>query len=71
MRTILEFEDVRYTYPGGRSEALCGLTLQVPEGKKCVLLGHNGCGKSTLFLNEWDLSTGCRVCTLARAGAVV
>ncbi|BAU27301.1 cobalt/nickel transport system ATP-binding protein [Aneurinibacillus soli] len=51
MRMILEFEDVRYTYPGGGSEALCGLTIQIPEGKKCVLLGHNGCGKSTLFLH--------------------
>ncbi|USG66695.1 energy-coupling factor ABC transporter ATP-binding protein [Brevibacillus ruminantium] len=48
---LLRFSDVRYTYPGAGHPALSGLSLTVPQGKKCVLLGHNGCGKSTLFLH--------------------
>lgn len=48
---LLEFSDVHYTYPGGRAPVLQGVTLGIPEGKKCVLLGRNGCGKSTLFLH--------------------
>lgn len=48
---IVELENVRYRYAGSEQEALRGLTLRVPEGKKCVLLGHNGCGKSTFFLH--------------------
>ncbi|MEJ8547828.1 energy-coupling factor ABC transporter ATP-binding protein [Brevibacillus borstelensis] len=48
---VLRFSDVHYTYPGARQPALNGLSLGVPAGKKCVLLGHNGCGKSTMFLH--------------------
>ncbi|TQR35504.1 energy-coupling factor ABC transporter ATP-binding protein [Brevibacillus brevis] len=48
---LLEFIDLQYTYPGGRGPVLSGLSLWIPEGKKCVLLGRNGCGKSTLFLH--------------------
>lgn len=48
---LLEFKDVQYTYPGGKAPVLRGISLGIPEGKKCVLLGRNGCGKSTLFLH--------------------
>ncbi|GED58585.1 ABC transporter ATP-binding protein [Brevibacillus formosus] len=48
---LLEFIDLQYKYPGGREPVLSGLSLWIPEGKKCVLLGRNGCGKSTLFLH--------------------
>ncbi|KKX57203.1 ABC transporter ATP-binding protein [Brevibacillus borstelensis] len=48
---ILRFSFVHYTYPGASQPALNGLSLGVPAGKKCVLLGHNGCGKSTMFLH--------------------
>lgn len=48
--SLLEFRDVHYTYPGGQ-QALKGLSMRVPAGKKCALIGHNGCGKSTLFLH--------------------
>jgi cobalt/nickel transport system ATP-binding protein len=48
---LLEYSDLHYTYPGGQQPALNGLTLRIPAGKKCALLGHNGCGKSTLFLH--------------------
>ena len=49
-RWILEFEAVHYTYPVAQEPALKGLTLRLEAGKKSVLIGQNGCGKSTLFM---------------------
>jgi cobalt/nickel transport system ATP-binding protein len=48
--SLLELADVHYTYPGGQ-QALKGLSMRVPASKKCAVIGHNGCGKSTLFLH--------------------
>jgi cobalt/nickel transport system ATP-binding protein len=48
---LLEFTDVHFTYPGARHQALAGLTMRIPAGQRCVLLGHNGSGKSTFFLH--------------------
>jgi cobalt/nickel transport system ATP-binding protein len=47
---LLEFNQVYYTYQGTQQAALNGLTLKIPSGKKCALIGQNGCGKTTLFL---------------------
>ncbi|MBH8555426.1 ABC transporter ATP-binding protein [Nostocaceae cyanobacterium CENA357] len=49
-QSLLEFQQVHYTYPGARQSALNGLTLRIPAQKKCALIGQNGCGKTTLFL---------------------
>ncbi|MBD2347145.1 energy-coupling factor ABC transporter ATP-binding protein [Anabaena subtropica] len=48
-QSLLTFEQVYYTYPGARQSALNGITLRIPQGKRCALIGRNGCGKTTLF----------------------
>jgi cobalt/nickel transport system ATP-binding protein len=47
---LLEFDQVYYTYPGSQKSVLNGLNMRIPSGKKCALIGQNGCGKTTLFL---------------------
>jgi cobalt/nickel transport system ATP-binding protein len=47
---MLEFLDVVYNYPGIAQSAIQGLSLHIPQGKRCGLIGQNGCGKTTLFL---------------------
>jgi cobalt/nickel transport system ATP-binding protein len=47
---MLEFLDVVYNYPCAAQSAIQGLSLNIPQGKRCGLIGQNGCGKTTLFL---------------------
>lgn len=47
---ILEFDQVVYGYPCSQKPVIQGLTLQIPTGKRCGLIGQNGCGKTTFFL---------------------
>lgn len=46
---LMAFEGVAYTYPCSRQPAVQDLTLGIPAGRRCALIGRNGCGKSTLF----------------------
>ncbi|TCP52620.1 cobalt/nickel transport system ATP-binding protein [Tumebacillus sp. BK434] len=50
MSTLLETKDLRYTYPGTRQPALRDLSISIPAGKKTVICGQNGSGKSSFFL---------------------
>ncbi len=47
---ILQVKDLHYTY-NGEKHALNGIDLSVYEGEKIAVLGSNGAGKSTFFLN--------------------
>ena len=44
----VNLRDVRKVY-AGNVEAVKGITLDIPDGKLCVLVGPSGCGKSTLL----------------------
>lgn len=47
---ILKVENLCYTYGNGK-HALNGINLDVHEGEKIAIIGSNGSGKSTFFLN--------------------
>ncbi|MFH1679617.1 MAG: ABC transporter ATP-binding protein [Candidatus Eisenbacteria bacterium] len=45
---MIRVEGISYSYQPGRP-TLSGVTFEVNEGEKVVLLGSNGCGKTTLL----------------------
>lgn len=45
---IVDFNDVRYTYPDG-TEALKGITFRITHGESVGVVGANGAGKSTMI----------------------
>jgi len=47
---ILKVEDLYYIYGNGKP-ALGGVSVDIYEGEKIAVLGSNGSGKSTFFLN--------------------
>lgn len=63
---ILQAQQVHFEYNGSELQpipALCGVELCVERGSFIALLGHNGCGKSTLakHFNALLLPTGGKV----------
>ncbi len=46
---MIRFEGVSFTYSGAARPTLADLTLEVPEGELCVVVGETGTGKSTLL----------------------
>ena len=51
MSAIIQTNDLRFSYPAAEGTApvvLDGVTLEIEEGSFVAVLGHNGCGKSTL-----------------------
>ena len=45
---IITLRDVRFTYDGGATWALDGVSLDIRRGERICLAGPNGSGKSTL-----------------------
>jgi len=46
---MIRFEDVSLTYPGADAPTLHRVSLALPEGDLCLVVGSTGCGKSTLL----------------------
>ena len=45
---MISLKEVTYIYPGTSSPALKDVTLEIPAGQFCAVVGGNGAGKSTL-----------------------
>jgi CCR4-NOT complex subunit CAF16 len=45
----IRLRGLRFSYPHATQELFRGLTLEIPEGTRTLLLGANGVGKSTLL----------------------
>ena len=63
-KQAVSVENLTYEYPGSEESPVVqvfeGLNLQIREGSFVAVLGHNGCGKSTLakHFNAILLPTG-------------
>lgn len=49
MTQAIQVDDLRFTHPGAKEEALEHISFSIPEGQSVALLGPSGAGKSTLL----------------------
>jgi CCR4-NOT complex subunit CAF16 len=49
MTPVIDIRGLTFRYPGAPAPVFTDLTLAVPAGARCLLLGANGVGKSTLL----------------------
>jgi ABC-type multidrug transport system fused ATPase/permease subunit len=57
----IKFEEVTFNYPTRKHRVLSKFNLHIPAGMKIGLVGHSGCGKSTitnLILRYYNLRKG-------------
>uniref|UniRef100_A0A914Y1T8 ABC-type xenobiotic transporter n=1 Tax=Panagrolaimus superbus TaxID=310955 RepID=A0A914Y1T8_9BILA len=58
----IQFKDIHFSYPSRPTvKILNGITFDVKAGQKVALVGHSGCGKSTIFqliMNFYDPLNG-------------
>tara|TARA_Y100000310_G_C20679789_1_gene815218 strand:+ start:735 stop:2537 length:1803 start_codon:yes stop_codon:yes gene_type:complete len=57
----IEFENVEFTYDGKNNKAVHDLSLKIKPNEKVALVGHSGCGKTTLvklLYRFYDTSSG-------------
>ncbi|HET8995151.1 MAG TPA: ABC transporter ATP-binding protein, partial [Acetobacteraceae bacterium] len=61
LRPRIEFQDVRFAYPGGRAPAHQGLGFAIEPGERVAVVGASGSGKSSivkLLLRLYDPQSG-------------
>ena len=46
---MIDFDAVTVTYPGADRPAIRDVSLHIPEGELCLVVGGTGVGKSTLL----------------------
>ena len=59
-RSVIQFEDVSFEYPGAETDSIHHISLDVKEGEFLVLTGGSGCGKTTLRSEERRVGKECR-----------
>ena len=48
-RPLIALDAVTFRYPKSETDALFGVSLEIPQGSFFALLGPNGAGKTTLL----------------------